>query len=508
MDYLLFFPNSVVLTAMWLLILPLIRIIEDKLNYFDLKGILSILWSLLITAVLGYDFLTMDSQIIIKPDFVTTHPLHAVEFVMNSQLIMIGLLISSLFAAIMFYSWRYLRWETLLDDFGTYKLYYYFLFFAAFLGFQVVLFSNDAFLLFVGWELMVVPGYALVAIRPSKSSAEAGIKYALISSIGSIFMLYGISLMYQITGTFNIPMIAQAIQNNPALVNDLSTWLAISFIIIGVGVTAGFIGFQTWIPDAYGAATSPVGAFVSGTFSTAAMLALAKLLLSTLPSAKFHYSWILIIGGLSTMTVGNLSAIKQFGVRRILGYSSIAQRGYLLFGLGLVAKIAEGTANSFFNADNGLGIIYLFGISFAYLEGTLFLIVGKVLYVAQTTIKSRDMRDLKGSLIKSPQTSLLMIISALGLAGMPPTFGFVSKILLVLTAGHSGIPNIFIAIFLLNSAVSIVYYLRIIRYLLFTQPEEELDMSKTPTSVNVAIALVAVVSILLGIFPSTLTSVF
>ncbi len=507
MQEILFFPVSIAMTALWLLILPIIRSIEDRINYYDLKAILSIGWAIFITSIMGYEFINLNSSYIISPDFKGMRILDVVEFRVSKSLLFVGLLVSFLFTIIIFYSLRYLRWETLLDDFGTYKLYYYFLFFSSYLGFQVVLFANDAFLLFVGWEMMVVPGYALVSIKPSKGSAEAGFKYAIISSIGSVFLLYGISILYQITGTFNLDVIKSKVSITQSLSQDLSTWLAIVFILIGLGVTAGFIGFHTWIPDAYGSATSPVGAFISGTFTIASTFALVKLVINVFSPNNYNYSMILIYGGLLTMSIGNLSAIQQYGVRRILGYSSIAQRGYILFGLGIVSYIIM-KEHSYYTLDHGFGVIYMYALSFAFLEGTLFLIVGKILYGTQLVTKSRDMRDLRGALVNNPKTALMTIISALGLAGIPPSFGFISKILLVMTTGQSGINNIIIALFLLNSAVSLVYYLRIIKYLLFTQPREKFDMSVTPKTVSIAIFFVSVISVTLGIFPGYLTSVF
>ena len=502
----LFLPLPILLNAGWIFILPLIMHLEIKLDNFSIKGVLSIFAALVINVVLGYQVLNFSKEKIISPDFSGALPRHLVEFAITRTNLATAFFVSVLFTAIIFYSWRYMRWETLLDDDGTYKLYYYFLMSTSFLGFQVIVFSNDAFLLFFGWEMMVVPGYALIAIRPTKHAARASYSYAVVSSLGSIFLLYGISMIYQITGTFNLDIAATTIRAGDYS-KDLSSWMAILLITIGVGVTAGFIGFQTWIPDAYSAATSPVGAFVSGTFTIASVFAYVNLIFRIFPSAIFGYSWIFIVGGLATMTVGNFGGIVQRDVRRILGYSSIAQRGYILFGFGVIS-IGQSSGINFYGIVNSMSVIVIFAIGFSFLEANLFMIIGKVLYVAQFDVNSRDIYDLRGSLSNTPHTAMMFILSALGLAGIPPTIGFTTKILLLLTAGKAGIEWWIILLFLLNSVVALIYYTNLLRIMLFTKREDPLDMSLSPGTVNTAIFLVSIFCILLGLAPNLIISLF
>ncbi len=502
----LFLPLSVLTTAIWLLILPIVMHLEIRFDVFSIKGTLSIVVALVINFVLGYELYTHDADVILSPDFAGVVPSRLVEFSLTRLNLTTAFFSSVLFTAIIFYSWKYMRWETLLDDNGTYKLYYYFLMFTSFMGFQVIVFSNDAFLLFFGWEMMVVPGYALVAIRPTRHAARASYSYAIISSIGSIFMLYGISMIYQLTGTFNLDIAATMIASAD-LSRDFSAWFAIVMITIGVGVTAGFIGFQTWIPDAYSAATSPVGGFVSGTFTIAALFAYNNLILRLFSPVVFDYSWLFIVGGLATMTVGNFGAIVQRDVRRILGYSSIGQRGYVLFGFGLVS-LATSAGTDLLGLTEPMVVVIYFTIGFTFLEGNLFLIIGKVLYVAQFEVNSRDIIDLRGSLSNTPHTAMMMILSALGLAGIPPTIGFSTKIMLLFIAGESGVDWWLILLFLLNSIIALIYYSNLLRILLFTKREDPLDMSISPGTVNTAIFLVSIICILLGLAPNVIISMF
>ncbi len=494
----LLFPISILYNALWLLILPILLHIEARLDRYGLKSIFSIIWALGLNFLLGYELMNFEGDQTFSPNFQGTMKRTSIEFKMTRTIYGLVFLVSILFTAIMFYSWRYMRWETLLDDGGAYKLYYYFLMFTSLLGFQVVLYSNDAFLLFFGWELMVVPGYALISIRPTRHAARAGISYAMISSIGSIFLLYGVALIYQLTGTFNLTIASSEI-SAMQLETDISPILAVVTIIVGIGVTAGLIGLQTWIPDSYSAATSPVGAFVSGTFTLAALIGYKKLIFDLFPFV--NYSWIFILGGLATMTIGNFGGIVQRDVRRILAYSSIGQRGYILFGLGIIAGgIYKGV--DFFSLKDPFIVVIIFGIAFTFLEGNLFLIIGKVLYVSHFKSRTRDIVKLRGSLAKTPHTALMMIISSFGLAGLPPTIGFSSKLLLLYAVGKSGVQWWIITIFLGNSVVALIYYLKLIRFLLFTKREDPLDMSLTPNSVNIAILFVSTICVVLGLMPN------
>jgi multicomponent Na+:H+ antiporter subunit D len=501
----LFFPLPIFLCLVWLLILPLIRIIESKINYWQIKGSISIFWSILITGSIVYELIDIKANGAreISPDFQNLDIFHVLSFKLTQQNLMIALIVSFLFFAIMLFSWKYLRWETLLDDYGSYKLYYYFLFFSCLTGFFVVLFANDAFLIFVGWEMMVIPGYGLVSIRPTKRSAEAGIKYAIISSIGSIFILYAVALIYQITGTLNLDEARTRILAINGIETDVSVWLAISFIIIGFGVTAGFAGFQTWIPDAYGEAASPVGAFISGTFTIASLIAYYKLLVYLFPVSIFDYAWLFIVGGLITMSLGNSNAFFQKDYRRILGYSSVSQRGYLLFGIGLVLTQVGGLSvtESIPSIELGFKIIWMFAISFAILEGLLFLIIGKILFMGIIDNSKHESR-VKGALMNYPYLSTILILTCIGLAGLPPTIGFASKLSLIILAGMTSIPIIFILIFLINSALSLVYYSRIIQNLVFTKPYKREEIGKIPSSMNISITLVFIVGLIIGLQPN------
>jgi len=490
-----FIPPPIILAISMLWLLPIARWLEARLDYWKIKSYLSIIWSLAVLSSIGWEFYIV-TQYGEKHFYPVSNPdYRAIEFIENTTNLSIIFVITSVFFVVTIYSLKYLRWETLLDDEGTYKLYYYFLLYSSLVGAMTVILTNDAFTLFVGWEFMVLPGYALVSLRPRAKATEAGIKYAIQSSIGSIFLLFGITVMYEISGTFNLTRINKAlIQSNYP--EGTNTWLAISFIIIGIGVTAGFIGMQTWIPDAYGEAPSSVGAFVSGTFALASVVAIYKLIINVFEPSYYSYSSLLLWAGILSMTVGNLGAIKQKDIRRFLGYSSIAQRGYLLFGLGIITYSATQT-------EELLKAVYAQGIAYAVLEGGLFLAIGNLLYLYFPLFATRSVKILKGSAKNHTTTAFTIVLCSLGLAGIPPTFGFVSKLTLIVAAGISQIPLIAIIMFALNSAISILYYARYINNLVFTAPEEKIKQikSEVPFSMNLSLAVIILVSLVLTIKP-------
>ena len=490
------FPPTMLVTAVTLFILPIIRWIEEKTEVWVLKTYTSIIWSIVIWIVTILDFIDVKTSG--DKSFYPHLPLtkNTIEFVVNEHNVMLALIIGFLFIAVMFYSTRYLKWETLLDDAGMYKLYYYFLMFACYLGMLTVIYSNDAFTLFVGWELMVLPGYALIASRPRKKASEAAVKYALLSSIGSIFFFYGVATLYEITGELNLTRIQNYLNEHPELATNTSTWQTITFIIIGIGVTAGFVGMQTWAPDVYGEAPSSISAFISGGFALAAVIVFEKLIINTFPPVQYQYADIFLWGGILTMSLGNLGAVYQKDIRRFLGYSSIAQRGYLLFGIGLLAKATD-SVKAISQA------VYAQAIAYLLLEGVLFLAVGNILYLHWFNVRTRDITILQGSAKPYKMTAITIAVSALGLAGIPPTMGFVSKLSLFLVAGLVNAPYLAVFFFAINSVISVLYYARFIRNLVFTEPSENLlkIKEKIPVSMNFALFLIITVTIIMTVKP-------
>ncbi len=488
-------PIIVAMASLWLL--PIARWVEARLQYWFIKAYFSIAWILAVIASILWELYWVRE----------TGPKHfypvpsldyrRIELIETTNTLLIALVISIIFFGVMLYSLKYLLWETLLEDEGTYKLYYYFLLYSSLIGALIVLFTNDAFTLFVGWEFMVLPGYALISVRPRARATEAAAKYALQSSIGSIFLLYGIATLYEITGTFNLSNMAAILSQQESLRKNITTWQAMTFIFIGIGVTAGFIGMQTWIPDAYGEAPSSVGAFISGTFAIVAIVALEKLILNVFNPDIYPYAPILLWGGVLTMTIGNLGAINQQDIRRFLGYSSIAQRGYLLFGLGIVAT-------NYQNANAILKAVYAQGIAYAVLEGTLFLAVGNLLYLYFPILRTRDAKILRGSAKSHSLTSFAISICSLGLAGIPPTVGFVSKLSLIVVSGFSNISSLAFLLFIANSALSIYYYSRYIQLLVFNTPTPEVKEieAKAPLLMNISIFILVSVSLVMSFKPT------
>lgn len=500
----IFIPVTLVLSIMTLWILPVIRVISSKFELWSLKAYFMIFWSIVINISIILQLIDLQSH----PKGISFHPVdspdyRSIELIITQQNMSIILLISVLFTLVMIYSLRYLKWETRLHDRGDYKLFFYILMMAAFIGIQIVIISNDAFTLFVGWEMMVVPGYALIALRPKKEASEAGIKYAILSTTGSIFLFYGIVLLYQVFGTFNLTIIKEMISHEllvkpDNLVSNTLVWQSIGFILIGIGVTAGFVGMQTWCPDVYGAAPSNIGAFISGSFALTATVAIYKLLIQVFPPESFNISEILLFGGILTMSIGNLGALRQKDIRRFLGYSSISQRGYLLFGLGIISKLGDSMSSS-------ISAVYAQGITFMFLEGLLFICFGNILFLYYPELQTRSVLKLEGSANSLHLTGIAIVLASLGLSGLPPTMGFITKLSLVLIASIAKINPQYFIVFIINSLVSISYYIKFVQKLVMKKPSEGLrsvNPEKLPSSFNLTIFLALIICVILSIKPA------
>jgi F420H2 dehydrogenase subunit N len=362
---------------------------------------------------------------------------------------------------------------------------YYTLILAMISGMVGVVFSGDLFSLFVFWELMSISSYALVAFfKERQTSIEAGFKFLVMGAAGSATALFGISLLYGMTGTLSFEGLATSFSGVTA-----SPWLYIAaiFILVGFGVKTAIVPLHTWLPDAYSSAPSPVSAMLSGIVIGPGIYVLARTFFSAFLSIQTQWSVIFAILSLITMVVGNITALVQTDLKRMLAYSSIAQIGYMLVG------IAVGT-------QTGLTGTFLQFYNHALMKGAAFLCAGAIIYRSA----ARELPEMIGVGRKMPITALAFSISLFALIGMPPFNGFISELTLVTSTIQVNLTWLGIAL-ILNSIISAGYYLRIVFTLIQTPVSERIQKVKeTPILMLAPICALAVLVVFFGIYPDPL----
>ena len=348
-----------------------------------------------------------------------------------------GLLLGAAALTVLF-STAYLERE------GLFAVEFYPLLLFATLGMMLMAGAADLMVLFLGLELMSVAVYVLAAFdRRSPRAAEAGLKYFLLGAFASGFLLYGIALIYGATGTTNLRLVAVQIgmldlTSHPMLVTGLA------LLLVGFGFKVAAVPFHTWAPDVYDGAPTPVTGFMATAVKAAAFAALFRTLIEAFPDAAFGREIVGVLAGV-TMVVGNLVALAQRSVKRMLAYSSIAHAGYLL------VAVATGTA-----AGTGAFLVYLV----AY---TLMTLGAFALLAAKGRRGESDVRidDLAGLAAQRPWHAFALAICMLSLLGFPGTLGFIGKWYILLAATQTG-HWVLGVLLVLTSVVSAGYYLPVI----------------------------------------------
>jgi len=376
-----------------------------------------------------------------------------------------------LFATI--YSYNYMAHDTRLTE-------YYALLSALVVGIIGVAFAGDFFTFFVFWELMGITSYVLVAFRKENwGPIEAGFKYMVMGAVGSTLLLLGIALVYGMAGTVNFAEISTALHMGGA-----GLWLAVAMavFVVGFGIKSAIVPLHTWLPDAHPEAPSPISAMLSGILIETALYGLTRILYIAFPYAEFSFA--IAVLAVVTMSFANIVAVLQTDIKRMLAYSSIAQVGYMLIG------VASGSII-------GLTGLFLHIFFHSLMKGLAFLGAGSM--IEETG--SRDIEKLRGIAKVMPITSLTMFIALLGLGGVPGTAGFISKYLLFGSAIGAGYWWLTV-IAALNSALSMVYYLRVMKAFV-GQPKEPLKATKEapPLMLGVTVAMATLI-ILFGIWPA------
>jgi multicomponent Na+:H+ antiporter subunit D len=382
--------------------------------------------------------------------------------------VMIGLL-----AAV--YSVRYMERDTGLAE-------YYTLLLGMIAGMMGVVFAGDFFTLFVFWELMSLTSYALVAFRKKRwAPIEAGFKYLIMSAAGGATILLAMSFLYGMTGTLNFANLGATLGS---VVPNEWLYVTLTLVIVGFGVKAAIVPFHTWLPDAHPEAPAPISALLSGALVQTGAYALIRVLLVVFGSVQNAWQMTLMVFAILTMFIGNLMALLQDDIKRLLAFSTIAQMGYILFGFSIASP--QGLTGSLFHIMNH-----------AIIKGLLFLCAGAFVHQVGT----RDLKKLEGIRRKMPLTSILLAIGAIAIAAIPPLNGFWSEWLIVLAGVEAGM-LLFSALMIINVLLSVAYYLRLIYVIVLKEPTPISEKAtEAPRSMLIPIVVLAALCIIIGLYP-------
>lgn len=365
---------------------------------------------------------------------------------------------------------------------------YYVLILFATLGMMLMASAGDIIVLYLGLELMALSTYVLAGfIRYDVKSNEAAMKYLLLGAFASAFLLYGTSMIYGLTGTTDIKGIAdyialKGISDSPVLMLSMILFaVAFSFKIAAVP-------FHMWAPDAYEGAPTSVTAFMSVGPKAAGFAVLGRVFLVAFGSMKIEWANILIPIAILTMAVGNIVAISQTNIKRMLAYSSIAHAGYALLG------IISGTSDGMASVLNYMAI-------YAFMNIGAFAVV---IMLRTEGFKGDNIADYEGLAKTHPLAAALMLVFMFSLTGIPPTAGFMGKFYLFMSAINAGYTWVVI-VAVMFSAISAYFYLRIVMYMYMREPAQIVELSTSPAlSLVFAVTVTAVLAI--GVFPSPIVN--
>ena len=356
-------------------------------------------------------------------------------------------------------------------------------------GMMVMASATDLMVLYLGLELMALSVYCLVGLlKTDPRSSEAAIKYFLLGAFASCLLLFGISYVYGTTGTTDMRAIAEAATNGGLAANP-AFLMGMGLIVIAFGFKVAAAPFHMWTPDAYEGAATPVTAFMSVGPKAAGFAALGRVLIEAFPAAHANWAAALTIMAFLTMGIGNITALCQTSIKRMLAYSSIAHAGYAL--LGLLPGTAEGMS-----ATMNYLFIYLFMNMGAF---------AVVILLQYKGVIGEALEDYKGLAKKHPVAAGLMLVFMFSLTGIPPTAGFMGKFSLFMSALHAGYTGIVICA-VIFSAISAYFYLRVIMLMYMYEPEKEIALA-TSGGLTAVLAIALAGVIWLGCYPSQLVSI-
>ena len=361
---------------------------------------------------------------------------------------------------------------------------YYIILFTSTLGAILLAVANHFVLFFLGIETLSISLYILIAFQRAKgNSIEAGIKYLILASVSSAFLLFGMALIYTAFGTMQFTAIVSALgtggQLSPIVISGFG------MMMVGIGFKLALVPFHMWTPDVYQGAPAPVSAYIA-TASKGSVMAILIRFFFNLKGFDNHYLFVAVSAiAILSMFVGNILAIRQKNIKRLLGYSSIANMGYLI--VILLTRSDRGVQASIF---------YLTSYFFTTLGA-----FGVISLLSSNEHEAEDTEDFKGLFWRRPWIAIVFTLSLLSLAGIPLTAGFIAKFYIILEGMNAGLMLLIFSL-VINSVIGLYYYLRIITSLF--SGANETTLPELSVTGNITLAIIAASILILGIYPGWL----
>jgi NADH-quinone oxidoreductase subunit N len=356
------------------------------------------------------------------------------------------------------------------------------------LGMMVMVSANHLVALYMGLEILALSSYAMVALnRDSAVSTEAAMKYFILGALASGLLLYGLSMVYGATGALDVATVAKKIEYSKA--NDPLVLFGLIFVVAGLAFKLGVVPFHMWVPDVYHGAPTAMTLFIGGAPKIAAFGFVMRILADSLNGATTDWQPMLVLLAIASMAIGNIVAIAQTNLKRMLAYSTISHMGFMLLG------ILAGT-----KAGYGAGMFYAIVYVMMSLAG-----FGMILLLSRDNFEADNLDDLKGLNQRSPWYAFLILIIMFSMAGIPPFLGFWAKLAVLegaLAAGHTKL----VVFAVLMSVIGAYYYLRVVKLMYFDAPTSQ-EPIIAPFQVRAVMAVNAFALLAVGLLPGFLINV-
>jgi NADH-quinone oxidoreductase subunit N len=360
---------------------------------------------------------------------------------------------------------------------------YYALILFSVVGMGLMSSAIELVLIFIALEISSISTYILAGFRRQEaSSSEASLKYFLLGSFATAFFLYGVALMFGATGSTNVETISRTLQTGPA---QLLVYVAVAFMLVGLGFKVAAAPLHIWTPDVYEGAPAPVTGFMSTAPKAAAFAVLLRVVFAINAPGRFWPIW---VAAALSMTLGNVSALVQTNVKRLLAYSSIAHAGYILMAFAMTT-----TANS----ATGISAVLFYSAAYAAMNVGAFAVVSHFANAGERYVTLEDYEGLGRS---SPLLAATLTIFLLSLIGIPMTGGFFAKFYVFSAASQANLIWLLL-IGVINSAIGAYYYLRIIVMMYMREARKEVPVTPVPAGLGIALALSVAATLYLGILP-------
>jgi NADH-quinone oxidoreductase subunit N len=371
----------------------------------------------------------------------------------------------------------------------------------ALLGIMLMISANNLLVIYLGLELQSLSLYALVALRRDDArSSEAAMKYFVLGALASGFLLYGMSMLYGGSGTLDINELARRVAAGQ-VASRPSLLLGVVFVVAGLAFKLGAVPFHMWIPDVYQGAPTPVTLLIGSAPKLAIFAVGYRILVEGLLPLAIDWQKMLVVLAVASLVLGNLTAIAQTNLKRMLAYSTIAQMGFML--LGMLSGVTKGDPSATANAY-GAAMFYVVTYALTTL-GTF----GVILLLARQGFEAEEIADLRGLNRRSPWYAFVMLLLMFSLAGLPPTVGFYAKLVVLQALLVDGVTSAMVWLAVLAVVFSVIgafYYLRVVKAMYFDEPVAGAGMAPivATTDMRIALSINGALVLVLGILPQYL----